>query len=80
MMPLEAARAMIEQLRIPRADLISVICVEMAPYGFIGIQGHYKNGRARVFALDRGSDVVPLVSMLWEETNHLDTLKGGAKC
>ena len=73
--PVLAVQAVIQGLKVPRVDFMSTLCVEMAPYGFIGIQGHYKNGRARVFALDRGSDIVPLVSMLWEEANHLDALE-----
>lgn len=38
-------------------------------YGIYGVEGHYKNGRARVYLLDRGADVMPLATDFWANGN-----------
>lgn len=35
---------------------------ELAPYGLEAIEANYKGGMARIYFLDRGSDLIPLVS------------------
>ena len=51
----------IRELRIPKVSHIAV-SNELAPYGLYGIRGHYTNGHADVFVVDRGSDLIPVCS------------------
>ena len=64
MIPGEAIKATIAELRIPKVSHVAV-SHELAPYGFYGIEGHYKNGRARVYVVDLGSDLIPVASDFW---------------
>jgi hypothetical protein len=59
MSPALGIKAVIEECGIPKVDEIA-IGHELAPYGFYGIHGHYRDGDARVYVLDRGHDLVPL--------------------
>ena len=61
MMPGEAIKAAIKQLRIPKVSHVSC-SNELAPYGLEGIIGHYINGEARVYLLDTGTEVIPLAT------------------
>jgi hypothetical protein len=54
----------ITELRIPKVSHFA-IGNGLAPYGLYGIEGHYKNGRARVYVIDRGSDLLPVASDFW---------------
>ncbi len=62
MSPALGIQACIEQLGIPKVSEVAIRCVEFAPYGFYGVRAQYKNGRAEIFFLDRGSDILPVVS------------------
>lgn len=60
MMPGEAIKTAIRQLKIPRVS--KVACShELAPYGLVAIEGNYKNGRGRVYLVDSGVDITPIV-------------------
>ena len=36
---------------------------DLAPYGLVGARCHYRNGDADVWICDRGSDLLPIVSV-----------------
>jgi len=61
MMPGLGIKECIKQLRLPKVTNVAV-SHEMAPFGLIGVECNYKNGRARVFALDQGCEIVILCS------------------
>jgi hypothetical protein len=61
MMPGEGIKEAIKQLRIPKVSHIA-ISNELAPFGFYGIRGHYKNGDAEVFLVDTGCSITPVCS------------------
>jgi len=64
----------IRELRIPKVSAVA-ISNQLAPYGLYGIEGNYKNGRARVYVIDRGSDCLPIASDFWSkerETTHAE--------
>lgn len=56
----------IAELRIPKVSQIAVSS-ELAPHGFYGIEGNYKNGRARVYIIDMGTHLIPLASDFFGE-------------
>ena len=60
MMPGEGIKAAIKEFGIPKVSAISYDCHELAPYGFYGIEGNYKNALVRVFIVDEGSSMVPV--------------------
>ncbi len=39
----------------------------LAPYGLLGIEATYQNGRVRLYLLDSGSDAVPLCTDVFPE-------------
>lgn len=53
--------AAVKELRLPRVSAIA-ISNELAPYSLYGIEANYRDGRARIYILDRGSDLLPLAS------------------
>jgi hypothetical protein len=59
MMPGMAINEAIRQLRIPKVSHYAV-SHELAPYGFVGIRGHYVNGDVDVFLVDGGDAVTPV--------------------
>lgn len=61
MMPGEGIKHAIRSFRIPKVSHVA-ISHELAPYGLYGIRGHYPNGSAQIYILDRGSDIVTLAS------------------
>jgi len=67
MMPGEGIKAMIKEFRIPKVSHIA-ISHEMAPYGFYGIRGHYKNADVDIFVIDEGTLLVPVVNYATEKT------------
>lgn len=64
MLPGLGIKECIKQLRLPKVSQVA-ISHDLAPYGFYGIEARYKNGRARVYVLDRGTDLIPLASDFW---------------
>lgn len=66
MIPALGIRAAISELQIPKVSLVAV-SDELAPYGLYGIEGHYTNGRARVYVIDLGSEITPVASDFWPE-------------
>lgn len=74
-MPGEAINAAIRELRIPKVSAVAISGFERPAAspdedgfypGFYGIEGNYKNGRARVYVLDLGTCLQPLFSDFWE--------------
>lgn len=71
-MPGLCIRDVIRELRIPKVDKIAIGTTALiypdgdsggnAYYSLYGIQGHYKNGRARVYVLDTGGRAIPVCS------------------
>jgi hypothetical protein len=76
-LPIEDAPAMpglgimaaIEQLRLPKVSRVAWSS-ELAPYGLYGIEANYSNGRVQVFIVDRGTDLVPVVSYFWAKATE----------
>lgn len=69
MMPGLAIKHAIAELGIPRVSRVA-ISHELAPYGLYGIEGNYKNGRALVFIVDRGAELVPIASDFYPTTEE----------
>lgn len=61
-----AINATITEFRIPKVTRVAV-SNRLAPYGFYGIEGNYKNGRALIYLLDTGTGVTPLASDFYEK-------------
>jgi hypothetical protein len=51
----------IQKLKIPNVSHVGWSS-ELAPYGFYGIRGHYKNGDAEIYLVDQGTDLTPVCS------------------
>ena len=64
MMPGEAIKNAIKELRIPKVSHIA-ISNALAPYGFYGIRGHYKNGTANIYLVDAGCSCSVVMSELY---------------
>ena len=60
--PALAIRHAIKEFRIPNVSHIAD-SAKLEPFGFYGIRGHYENGCGEIFLLDRGTEVVPIVSI-----------------
>ena len=67
MMPGEGIKAMIKEFGIPKVSHMA-ISHDMAPYGFYGIRGHYKNADVDIFVIDEGSILVPVCNYATEKT------------
>ena len=61
MMPGEAIKNVIKELRIPKVSHVAA-SHEMAPYGLLGIKAHYKNGDANIYLVDEGCATVVIAS------------------
>ena len=61
MMPGEGIKAAIRQLKIPKVSRVAC-SHELAPLGLLAIEGNYKNGRGRVYLVDSGTEVTPIVT------------------
>ncbi len=61
MMPGLGIKEAIKQLRLPKVTRVGH-SPALAPYGFLGIEANYKNGKAQIFLIDHGDGVVPLFS------------------
>ena len=66
MMPGEGIKTVIKEFRIPRVYELAV-SNELAPYGFYGIKGRYKNGAAEIYVVDLGTELTPVCSDFTEE-------------
>jgi hypothetical protein len=66
-MPGEAIKAAIAELELPRVSAIAISSFERPDFypGFYGIEANYANGRARVYVLDTGTMLTPLLSDFW---------------
>ena len=58
-MPGMAIKEAIKQLKIPKVSHYA-ISHELAPYGLVGIRGHYVNGDVQVYLVDSGGCVTPV--------------------
>lgn len=65
MAPGLAIKKCITELRIPKVSAVAWQGGYIGPYEVLGIEGNYKNGRVRVYVLDRGADLLVLRSDLW---------------
>jgi hypothetical protein len=61
MMQGEGIKSAIQSLRIPKVSHVAW-SNELAPYGFYGIRGHYKDGQAEVYIVHTGCELVPMCS------------------
>lgn len=52
-----AIKEAIKELQIPRVTHVATDNA-MAPFDLLGIRAHYKNGRADIYMVDRGTDCV----------------------
>lgn len=74
MAPGEAIKAVIRQVGIPNADQAGISeSLISGRYALYGIQGTWRNGRGRVYVVDRGHDLVVVASDFW--TNEPATIK-----
>lgn len=64
MAPGLAIRQAIKELRLPKVSRFA-ISIDLAPFGFYGIEANYRNGRARVYIVDQGSVLTTLASDFW---------------
>jgi hypothetical protein len=66
-----AIKLSIRAMRLPQVDQIawhgsaSVVDWREQHYAIYGMQGHYSNGRARLYVIDVGTVAVPLASDFW---------------
>ncbi|MES1975741.1 MAG: hypothetical protein V4472_25060 [Pseudomonadota bacterium] len=73
MMPGEGIKAMIAQCHLPKVSKVGYGCVAFGgnqedgfgDLGLYGVECHYRNGRAVVYAVDRGSDMLMVLSEFW---------------
>ena len=59
-------RAAIQEFRMPRPSQWGD-SHHLAPFGLVGIEPHYTNGRARLYVLDAGSQAIPVCSDFFPE-------------
>lgn len=62
-----AIKELIRDVQVPHVDLagISTMLVSSGRYTMLGVQGHYQNGRVRIYAVDRGGDLIVVASDFW---------------
>ena len=56
-----ALKGLVQELRLPKVSHVAD-SHELAPYSLIAIRCHYKNGMCELFAIDIGTEVIPLCS------------------
>lgn len=61
MMPGDGIKAAIAKFRIPHVSQVAVSS-EMAPLGLYAVEGKYKNGRARLYMVDAGTEITPIAT------------------
>ena len=61
-----AIRSLIREFDIPKVSAVSDNTI-YGGYSLLGVEGNYSNGRARVYALDTGTQLIPLASDFWEK-------------
>ena len=66
MMPGDAINTLIREFKIPK---VSHVCDshELAPFGLVGVRGHYKNADVDIFAVDEGTHISPLCAVVTEK-------------
>jgi hypothetical protein len=78
-LPGAAVNEVIRELRIPKVTAVAITGFDRPATseqedgfypGFYGIEGNYSNGRARVFVLDVGTYIQPLVSYFWPKATE----------
>lgn len=74
-----AIGAVVEQLDLPRRlSAIAWDGVIADRYGLYGIETTYSDGRARIYVLDKGSEVIPVASDFWPTCKTCDGSGVGA--
>ena len=76
-LPGEGIKAVIAELQLPKVSALAWNGVVDWPaaqpggdrehYAVYGIEANYKNGRARVYVLDTGTQLLPVASDFWPE-------------
>ena len=61
-----AIKEAIKAFKIPKVSRVAT-SNEMAPYGLLAVEGHYKNGRAQVLMVDDGVSITPICSDLYSK-------------
>ena len=56
-----AINGLIAELRLPKVSHVAD-SHELAPYGFVAVRCHYKDGTCELFAIDTGTETTPLCS------------------
>jgi hypothetical protein len=54
-----AIKEAIKAFKIPKVSRVATSS-EIAPYGLLGVEGNYKNGRCQIFLVDDGLSVTPI--------------------
>lgn len=70
-MPGEAIKTAVRELALPKVSQVAVSSFDRPGFypGFYGIEANYRNGRARIYVLDTGTGLTPLVSDFWPNEN-----------
>jgi hypothetical protein len=77
-MPGEAINSAIRELEIPKVSKVAIGSIDCPGRngedgfypGLYGIEGNYKDGRARVYILDTGTSVTPVFSDFWPKEDR----------
>ena len=54
-----AIKEAIKDFKIPKVSRVAT-SNELAPYGLLGVEGNYRNGRGQIFMVDDGLSVTPI--------------------
>ncbi len=65
-MPGLAIKGLIGELRLPKVSHVADSHA-LAPYGFVAVRCHYKDGMCELFAIDIGTETIPLCSDFYRE-------------
>lgn len=70
MSPVLAIKALIQELPLPKVSAYAYSGV-LAGYQVLGVEANYKQGRMRLIAVDRGTDVLPVCTYrYWQEASE----------
>ena len=71
MMPGEGIKSMIKEFHIPKVSRVGY-AHDLAPYGLLAVEGNYANGTAQIYAVDSGTELIPLVTTLTPKTGVVE--------
>lgn len=55
-------RGLIAELKLPKVSAVAYGPLGAGPYDLLAVRAHYSNGTLELFAVDRGGDVIPVVT------------------